>query len=385
MSTEHSEAGAPLATDPPGDAEAGRLLTRMALVMIGVVAFPLLAVDVLANDSRVLEATRWAAWAESRANKEIPILCYNEHFGDAADRLVHKDLPAMDFSRGGVILIGASNLTWAMKPWDLPADVRPFVHNFGLQGSNHRDQFDLIRYLVEEQGLLRAGGPKTLVVFGLSYHMTHNADLPGQPPHALISRTWSSRGMYSTAPDGSIRSSGLNPIARRFILEKAKITGFLRTVVSLAYALTKRERVLNLEFSRDEWTRTLGPRWEEKFDVELAAFERTVGYLKRRDVRMLVVDMPHASWNDALPFRQGYLRRLRAVCDRNGVEILDLSKRIADAEYADSVHFTTVGIEKFQDALTGRFLDHLRSAGVIPPDRSADRPRGDRSSQDGRP
>ena len=88
-------------------------MTRMALLMACVLAFTLLAIDVLANNSRVLEATRWVAWAESGSTKEIPILCYTEHFVDAADRLVHKDLPAMDFSRGGVILIGASNLTGA--------------------------------------------------------------------------------------------------------------------------------------------------------------------------------------------------------------------------------------------------------------------------------
>ena len=97
----------------------------------------------------------------------------------------------------------------------------------------------MIRYLVEEQGLL-PGGPKTLVVFGLSYHLTNLADMPGRPPNALISKTWSTRGLYTTARDGSIRSSGLNPISRQLIIEKAKITGFLRAVVSLTYALTKR-------------------------------------------------------------------------------------------------------------------------------------------------
>ena len=41
-------------------------------------------------------------------------------------------------------------------------------------------------------------------------------------------------------------------------------------------------------------------------------------------------------------------RRLRAVCERNGVEILDLSKLVPDEEFADSVHLTTFGIDRFQ-------------------------------------
>jgi hypothetical protein len=354
-------------TGVPAEVDAGRLNTRLALLMFCVVAAPCLLLDALANDPCLLEWIHRVGWDQAIQKKQIPIYCYYDHFIDSADRLLHQDLPAADFSRGGVYLVGASSLAWALRIWDLPASTRPLIQNFAIGGSNHADEFDLVRYLVEEEGLLRAGGEKTLVVFGISYHMTHNARLPDTGPHDFFPRLWASRGFYRVDPDGSIHRSGLNPLWKHVIVERAKLTGLLRELVNLAYTPFKPARVLNPGAFKRRWTRLLGPRWKEKIELDLASLARTLDYLRQRGAKVLVIDMPRASWNGEVPIEQEYRKRMRGICDRAGVEVLDLSHTIPDDDFADSTHLSPSGIERFQAAVMDRFLDHLRRSGSLSP------------------
>jgi hypothetical protein len=353
----------PSAPDGP---EAGRLNTRLALLMFCAVAAPCLVLSAMANDARVQDAIHRVCWTESIWKKQIPIYCFYDHYLDSDDKLVHEELPAADFSRGSVCLLGASSMNWALNLWDLPESTRRLIHNFAMRGTNHADHLDLIRYLVETEGLLRAGGEKTLVVFGLSYHMTHNARLSGKGPAHYFNSLWTRRGLYSVDPDGSIHRSPLHPLLVRIVLERAKITGLLRELVNLAYTPFKGVRVLGTpESTRQAWAETLGPRWEEKIRCDVAIFARTVDYLKLRGVRMLVIAMPEASWNDGVPYEPFYMKQVSDVCMKAGVEIMDLRKALPDDDFADSVHLNPLGIEKFQRAVTPRLLDHLRSTGAV--------------------
>ena len=114
-----------MATSASADRAAHALNARLASLMFCTVALPCVALAALANDPRVLDAIHRACWTESIWKKQIPIYCYYDHFIDSDDRMLHHDLPAADFSRGGVCLIGASSLNWGLKLWDLPARARP--------------------------------------------------------------------------------------------------------------------------------------------------------------------------------------------------------------------------------------------------------------------
>ena len=123
----------------------------------------------LARSQTVKNWIREGAWEEARWKKQIPLFSFTSHFLDVADRLCHEEIPSADFSRGGVYLAGGSNMTMAFRTWGLPAEARSLFHNFAIGGTNHADEFDLFRFLVEQQGLLAAGGEKTLVILGVSY------------------------------------------------------------------------------------------------------------------------------------------------------------------------------------------------------------------------
>ena len=165
------------------------------------------------------------------------------------------------------------------------------------------------------------------MVFGLSYHITRNARLSVTGPAPYFSSLWTRRGLYSVDPDGSIHRSPLHPLLVRIVLERAKITGLLREFVNLAYTPLKGGREFWVpESTRRNWASVFGPRWEEKILCDVAAFARTVEYLKLRGVRMLVIAMPEASWNEGLPYEPSYMKQVSDVCTKAGVEIVDLRR-----------------------------------------------------------
>ena len=66
-------------------------------------------------------------------------------------------LPAVDYSRGGVYFLGSSNMKWGSQPWALSGDELIRVHNFGLGGSSQLGILELVKFLVDREGMLRAG------------------------------------------------------------------------------------------------------------------------------------------------------------------------------------------------------------------------------------
>lgn len=348
------------------DRDLERLNARFAWFFAGLAGVLCLALVFLANDPWVLEGFRRAAWAEAAWKRQIPLICFQDHFLDSADRVMHHELDSADYSRGGVCLIGASSLSWSLRLWDLPTSIQSLVHNDAVGGTNHGDQFQLLRFLIEKEGMLRAGADKTLVVIGLSYHTTSHTVL--ESPRASTFETrgrWTRRGCYLVDPDGSIRRSSQDPLRTELLNQRAKMTGMLNEIVSLVYTPFKPIRKLDPEFSRQEWTLTMGPRWEEKIKKDALSFAATVRYLHDRGVPMLVVAMPEGRWNETTPYESVYMREITEPCAKFGVEILDLRKSIPDEDFADTVHLNPVGIEKFQALVMPRLLDYLRSTGAL--------------------
>jgi len=176
----------PLPTTPRESA-GGKIGSQIAFLMFSIVGGTCLILAGMANSQPIRDWIRNAAWEQANWKKGIPLFCFNDHFLDSEDRLLHEELPSADFSRGGVYFLGASSVTWALKLWDLPLECRPLIRNFSMIGTNHADQYDLVRFLVEQKGLLEAGGEKTLMIFGVSYHSTcepttHRSVLKGSSP-----------------------------------------------------------------------------------------------------------------------------------------------------------------------------------------------------------
>jgi hypothetical protein len=350
---------------------AAALSSRTAIVMFGAVAATCLGLVALAETPWVKDKIRDVAWSQATSKKQIPMASFYREFLDSGDQLIHEELPAADFSRGGVYFDGASNMAWAMKLWDLPPEIRPWIHNLAVGGWNHADQFGMIRYLVEKRGLLEAGGPKTLFVFGVSYHSIHNARLPGDDSPTVSSTAWRRHGLFTAERDGSVQQIARPRVYEEFVLTRTRMTGVLKELVNLAYTPLKSVRVQNPKVLAQEWVRALGDRWKQKLDLELAAFDRMVGYLRERGVNVIVVQLPQQSWDHETEYESAYMGGLRKVCEARGIPIRDFSRLIPDNHFADSVHLTTEGMEEIRPKLIEIGLEHLRSIGALAPERLA--------------
>ena len=357
----------PLPTTPRESA-GGKIGSQIAFLMFSIVGGTCLILAGMANSQPIRDWIRNAAWEQANWKKGIPLFCFNDHFLDSEDRLLHEELPSADFSRGGVYFLGASSVTWALKLWDLPLECRPLIRNFSMIGTNHADQYDLVRFLVEQKGLLEAGGEKTLMIFGVSYHSTHNARVKESGPGEGFVRLWTRHGCYTVEPDGSIHVSGLSGPARTIVLERTKITGLMKELVNIAYTPFKRTRVQSPQFYNQAWTQVMEANydWNDKIQVDVAAFARMVDYLRSRNAKVVVLRMPQGSWEKNVPFDSAYIQQMGKVCDSAGVKMYNFSRLVDDDDFADSVHLSPSGVEKFQRAVMGICLDHLRSTGALP-------------------
>ncbi len=334
--------------------------------MLSVVTATCLLLSGLAHSEPLKDWMRRVSWEQSRSKKLLPMYCYNGHFVDYEDRLLHEELPSADVSRGGVYFFGASTIKWALKPWELPVEVRPLIHNFGCGGCKHSDQADFIRFLVQEEELLKAGPEKTLIVFGTNYRTIRQGRLPGEGPGRYFRELWTRHGAYTIESDGTIRRTHSNPLLKEFILEPSRATGFLRESVNLVYVPFKSTRVQTPKEYNDKWVKLLGSDWNEIMDSELGYLKSALEDLKERNVNVAVMLMPMGSWDSDLPYQAAYFDKMSTICHALGVKIFDYSKLLDDEDFADSDHLNPNGIEKFQQTVMGLCLDHLRSSGLLP-------------------
>ena len=152
-------------------------------------------------------------------------------------------------------------MMWAVRLWDQPASTRSMIRNLALGGSAHADVFDLVRFIVESERLIEAGGKKTLIVITAGYHMCRPARVNEQYriDQQLV---WGQRGFYTIDSQGVIHRSGLNPVLKTIIRERAKITGLLKELVNIAYVPFKKVRVHDPRMHNDNWEAAMGPDWQ---------------------------------------------------------------------------------------------------------------------------
>ena len=346
---------------------ATRAHASLALVMLGVVSGTCLLLVGLVHSESVRVLIRDVSWEQNRSRESLPIYCFTHHYTDLEEWILHEEIPSADFSRGGVYFLGASSMKWALKPWDLPAELRPFIHNFAFGGLKHSDEGDFLRYLVEQKDFLKAGPEKTLVVFGQNYRLVHHGRLhSGEGPGDYFRQLWTRHGFYSVDPGGSIRRTPGNPLIEKLTLETAKMTGLSRELVNIFYTLLRSKRIQNPRFYNDEWTTAMEGNWKEMMESELGYLKDAIKYMKERNAKVVVMLFPTPSWDSELPYQAYYLAKLKAICDPEGVPIRDFTRSIQDQDFGDSDHLNPNGVEKFQPSLMRLCRDHLEAAGILP-------------------
>src|SRR5262245_26284065 len=175
-----------------------------SLALLAVLVGTCLTTDLLARN-RSLEKLLMAK-SSSLAERNVTLFSNTGNFIDFEDRVVLDELPTVDYSRGGVYFFGTSNMKWAFTTWDLPAEQKPFIGNYGIGASSHSTHLTLIRYLIEQRGFLTAG-KQNLVILGVSFHL-------GRPdsPDGFFASLLRRHGLYATMPDDRIAAVPMSAV-----------------------------------------------------------------------------------------------------------------------------------------------------------------------------
>ncbi|MBL9202641.1 MAG: hypothetical protein JNL39_19165 [Opitutaceae bacterium] len=343
----------------------GRLQARLgALLLLSVVGM----VIALACMARNPTLAAWLARKDEAHARAAHIAFWNNgYFDDVEDRLINEELPAADYSRGGVFLLGASNARAATLLWTLPPASRALIHNYAIAMSNHEHKFQLVRHLVEHKGILRAGGEKCLFIFGVSYGEALFAYEPTEFPVQI----WRRHNLFECTREGGIRQLPMHPITRLMRLERVRIAGCLQ---ALNHTMRRDWRtrngvpILNAErFAQfEERMRGIPADWAEKIAGQMEMFGAMIDYLTARQARVVIALLPDGTWENARPYAAAYTAAMENIAAEKKLPLYDWRDLLLDDEFSDSSHANVFGAEKVQAELLKIATPFLLSTGAFP-------------------
>jgi hypothetical protein len=291
-------------------------------------------------------------------------------YSSPEERLLHKVIPNDDYSRGGVYFLGGSQLERSLALQDCSPAEQAVIHNYCLGATPHGREFQFLRYLVEQAGILRAGGDKNLVVFDLCF--TAAAHFPTESTikmDAVWAHYFTQHGMYNYDPTGGITSSGRNDLWRSLRFRKIETDAFCTTVVNILQGAVPNymlEPTIPSPAYIKFWTDYLGPDWRAGMDIELKQFGKMIDYLHERHVGIEAVYLPLGSWFADFEPAKVYRERVFALLKTKGVHITDLANRLGDDGFGDSIHPSYRGVMQIGPILNNIARKHLTAKQIVP-------------------
>jgi hypothetical protein len=270
---------------------------------------------------------------------------FNGGYIDDGDEVLVGQIPEADYSHGGVYFIGASETKMSIMPYILPPEQRALIHNYSLGDLRHIDVLHFVRLLVEEQGLLSAGGSKTTIFLGMSSMMGRPRDWNRHDTH-YVPDLFERHGFYTFDVDEGIHQVEMNPVERFLRRERIYASRFLNTLT----ATKSRVSIPTPEDHHEFMAYQMDEGWREEMERQAVHLGETIDYLRARDVRVIILFPPIQSWQDAMPYQRRYRQILQPVLEQRKVEIADFSDLLPDSEFGDSVHARYSGQIKMHEA-----------------------------------
>jgi len=359
--------GVPVAA--PG-AGIGALQTRWALAVACVLVLADAGVAALARCRPLLDALFRRELDDWRRHNVI--YAYDVGFADSDDRLLLQELPEADFSRGGVCFVGSSTTQHSIATWLLPPDERALVRNLAIKSANMKEQFELVRYLVERRGLLSADPAKMRVVVGLT-HFDTRSKIRGTTDWNYVPALFDRHGLYDYDAGRGISDKPLAAPLRFLQRERMRACGFLEY-------LAKGGRLPGPPLDASPFTPDSdraavafvdtimgGADWRKNMEGQLAELAATFDYLHERGAPVSAVLLPLASWNRVLPQVEPFRALVTSLCAARRIPLEDDSEALPDACFADHAHLNSRGQEALTPKLAALARAHLAAVGLIAP------------------
>jgi hypothetical protein len=347
-----------------------RFQTTIALLLSAVAVASAAGVDLVARDPRL------AAWIDGRDRARFErgeeLYVNRGNFLEFEDRLLLDEIPGTDYGRGGVYFFGSSNLKWALKTWELPPEERSLIGNYGIGAVSHALEAQFIRFLVEKRGLGRAADGHTAIVLGSFWSNGLN-----WPPETYFGPLWRRHGLYTYDERSGIDVARLDPLTRRWRLEKARCSGFLggnanrlarAVALALGQPLDATEKMTDPAQMRAWVHSSYGSiDWRGPLTDQMRALGELIDYLKERRIEARIVLLPRRAAFDDVPIDRAYRDEVTALARDKEVPLADLSHLLAEDEFWDGNHYNAQGLAKTHEALMRIAREHLRAVGLIGP------------------
>ncbi len=340
---------------------------RLSFLLLTVIVGTFFGLNWLARNQWL--AGRIQDW-DLRRFGNVELFMNRGAFIDFEDRLILDEIPRADYSKGGAYFFGTSALKWALKTWELPSEQRRFVGNYGIGATSHQLQFQWIRFLVEQDELLQAGGAKVQVVLGAYWSMGTDWS-----PKGYFGRLWQRHGLYDYDPTTGIKPVSLGPLQRAIRYAKARCSGFISGNFNrLARFLTtaKGGKLSPTEKLRDpdqirKYVQKLvdRPNWQGPLARQMESLSETIDYLKTRQANVIVVLVPTRRPFFEFPLPVAYREQVKALCVRESVDCADLSDLLDEDQFWDINHSNSRGLDKTHKAMMELVLPHLRRHGLV--------------------
>ncbi len=294
---------------------------------------------------------------------------YSRVFRDTEDRIVLQDLAELDPSKGGVYFFGSSNMKWAMRVPDLPADQRRLVHDFGGGEGSPYFERQFTQFLVDRKNILGADPGKTLIVYGACFI---NAKQFPDAPTTVFTNMWRRYGLYRYDARTGIAPRSFGPDWDEYALEKARGSSFVHMLIDrggrliVPKSMRRRNTTHDAAVYAADYKARMGPDWQAAMDRHFEELQDWYDYVHARGARFEIVLLPLASWHRPLPYTSRYDAMVRAFCAKNRVPLVDLSALLSDDDFLDHIHANAQGLPKTDAALMSLAKGFLVKTGAWP-------------------
>lgn len=331
---------------------------RLPILLIGAMSLTFAAVAALANWTTAIP--RFVETELARQRDVNGLYLYDGGYTDDADYTLLGQIPHDDYSRGGVYFIGDSQMRGGLMPWTLPPEERALIRNYAIGDIQHRDMTRFVRMLVEECGLLEAGGENTTIFLGISFHLARNR------PATYVRGAFERHGLYTYSDEAGIHVAPLNPVERFLRLQRDAASRYLQVVFSLRKSrvhpgpadpwLQSSERLRSLV--TDDWRATMRE--------EVGELTALLDYLQARDVHVVAIIPPSGSWASEPPYEAAYRALVMPILASRNIPLIDHSDMLTDEEMFDGEHPTYRAQLKVSAAYRALAVAELERMGLLP-------------------
>lgn len=334
---------------------------RLSIILLIAILTAWFTVGLLGRSTSVIAdhvAREQALWRETNG-----FYLYDGGYTDSGDLVLLGELFNGDYSRGGVTFIGSSETRNALTASLLPESERKLIHNYAIGDLRHREIAGYIRMLVEDFGLLEAGGERNTIIL-TAYAPLARPKYVEKGADRYVSELFGRHGLYSYDWEKGIHYNNPLAIKRLYTIERDLDYRFL----SLLFDPPKSQvsEIMPMEKRRERLPIFLGKDWRETMQEEIKYFERTLDYLQDRGARVVVLRPPMGTWLENTPNEKTYRQLVEPMLAARHINIVDYSNFLSDDEFSDNVHVRYSGHAKLQGLYREFALEQLGEMGISP-------------------